>query len=394
MPSESEADLPQSGENRASYRVMIVAGEASGDLHGSYLVRAMKEINPSLSFYGIGGEKMREEGVRLLAESSDLAVMGLIEVFSRLKFILGVLNRSKKSFETERPDLIVLIDYPGFNLALAKAAKKKGIRVFYYISPKVWAWRKGRIKTIRRVVDRMALILPFEEDLYRQAGVRATFVGHPLLDEIAMTGTAGEIRDDLGLGAEKRTVALLPGSRESEIRQLLPEMVRAAKILANRFASSLQFVLPMAHTLPPELIKGIVEPSGMTVHLVAGRTYDVLSVSDAVIVASGTATLETALLVKPMVIVYKVSPLTFFLGKRVIRVKHVGLANIIAGRTVVPELIQQDFTAERVADEVTRILTDPDVRTRMIKDLSEIRKSLGEAGASRRAARLACDMLI
>lgn len=394
MPSESEADLPQSGENRASYRVMIVAGEASGDLHGSYLVRAMKEINPSLSFYGIGGEKMREEGVRLLAESSDLAVMGLIEVFSRLKFILGVLNRLKKSFETERPDLLILIDYPGFNLALAKAAKKKDIRVFYYISPKVWAWRKGRIKTIRRVVDRMALILPFEEDLYRQAGVRATFVGHPLLDEIAVTGTAGEIRDDLGLDAEKRTVALLPGSRESEVRQLLPEMVRAAKILTDRFASSIQFVLPVAHTLVPELIQGIVGPSGIPVRLVAGRTYETLSVSDAVIVASGTATLETALLVKPMVIVYKVSPLTFFLGKRVIRVKHVGLANIIAGRTVVPELIQQDFTAERVAHEVTRILTDPDVRVRMIKDLSEIRKSLGEAGASRRAARLACDMLI
>jgi len=393
MPPESDADLPQAGEARVSSRVMIVAGEASGDLHGSYLVRAMKEMDPSLSFYGIGGEKMEKEGVRLLANSSDLAVMGLIEVFSRLNFILGAMNKLKKSFETERPDLVILIDYPGFNLSLAKVAKKKGIKVFYYISPKVWAWRKGRIKTIRRVVDRMALILPFEEDLYRKAGVRATFVGHPLLDEIKITKTAEEIRRDLGLDADKRTVALLPGSRESEVRELLPEMVRAAKILTDRFASSIQFVLPVAHTLVPELIQGIVGPSGIPVRLVAGRTYETLSVSDAVIVASGTATLETALLVKPMVIVYKVSPLTFFLGKMVVRVKHIGLANIIAGRTVVPELIQKDFTAERVANEANRILTDPNVRDRMMKDLSELRQSLGEPGASRRAARLACDML-
>jgi len=391
MPPESADGSPRTG--RISHRVMIVAGEASGDLHGAYLVRAMKQRDPFLSFYGIGGEKMNREGVRLLANSSDLAVMGLIEVFSRLKLILGVMHQLKKSFETERPDLVILIDYPGFNLVLANAAKKKGIRVFYYISPKVWAWRKGRIKTIRRVVDRMALILPFEEDLYRKSGVRATFVGHPLLDEIEITKTAGEIRHDLELEADKKTVTLLPGSRESEVRELLPEMVRAAKILMDRFAFDIQFVLPVAHTLDPESVKGVVASAGIPVRLVSGKTYEALSVSDMVIVASGTATLETALLVKPMVIVYKVSPLTFFLGKRVIKIKHIGLVNIIAGRTVVPELIQEDFTAERVADEATRILTDQDVQNRMIKDLSEIRKSLGEPGASRRAAGLACDML-
>lgn len=393
MPPESGAGFPQTGETRGRYRIMIVAGEASGDLHGAYLVRAMKEMDPSLSFYGVGGEKMSREGVRLLADSSDLAVMGLVEVFSRLKFILGVMNKLKRSLETERPDLVVLIDYPGFNLSLAKAAKKKGVKVFYYISPKVWAWRKGRIKTIRRVVDRMALIFPFEEEIFRDAGVRATFVGHPLLDEIEIAGTADEIRCDLGLAEEKRTVALLPGSRESEVRALLPGMVGAAKILTARFGSGIQFVLPMAYTLSPEWIEGIAVSSGVPIRLVAGRTHEVLSAADAAIVASGTATLETALLVKPMVIVYKVSPLTFFLGKRVVRVKHIGLANIVAGRTVVPELIQQDFTAERVADEVTRILVDQNVRDTMIRELSEIRARLGNPGAARRAARLACDML-
>jgi lipid-A-disaccharide synthase len=391
MFPDTDTGFSQQRDSRA-LKVMIVAGEASGDLHGSFLVEAMKELMPSLSFYGIGGEKMQQAGVTLLANASDLAVMGLVEVISRLKFILGVMGALKRSLKTERPDLVILIDYPGFNLPLAKAAKKKGIKVFYYISPKVWAWRKGRIKTIKRVVDQMALILPFEEEIYRQARVRATFVGHPLLDEIALSKTAEEIRDDLGLEAGKTTVALLPGSREGEVRRLLPEMVRAAEILADRFPA-IQFILPVAHTLPTELIKGIIAKCGIPVRLFSGKTYEVLSISDVAIVASGTATLETALLVKPMVIVYKVSPLTYFLGKMIVRVKHMGLANLIAGKTVVPELMQKDFTPERVAHEVTVILEDRNIRDRMIKDLSDIRTRLGETGASRRAARLAWDML-
>jgi len=391
MYPDTEKAFPQQQDFRP-FKVMIVAGEASGDLHGSYLVRAMKEMAPSISFYGIGGEKMRQAGVTLLADAADLAVMGLVEVFSRLKFILGLMGKLKRRLETDRPDLLILIDYPGFNLSLAKAAKKKGIKVFYYISPKVWAWRKGRIKTIRRVVDQMALILPFEEELYRKAGVRATFVGHPLLDEIELTKTVGEIRNDLNLEAGKITVALLPGSREGEVRRLLPEMAQAAKILTHRFPA-IQFVLPVAHTLPPDLISGILAQSGISVRLVTGMTYEVLAISDAAIVASGTATLETALLVKPMVIVYKVSPLTYFLGKMVVRVKHMGLANLSAGRTIIPELMQKDFSAGRVADEIALILENHNIRDRMIKDLLEIRTSLGEPGASRRAARLACDML-
>ena len=374
------------------YKCMIVAGEASGDLHGSYLMRSMKEIVPSISFYGIGGEKMAQEGMQLLAHTSDLAVMGLVEVFSRLRLILGVMNKLTRSFDTALPDLLILIDYPGFNLSLAKAAKKKGIKIFYYISPKIWAWRKGRIKTIKAVVDRMALILPFEEQLYRDAGIAATFVGHPLLDEIDLKEKADELRNEFKLDQHRTNVALLPGSREKEVRSLLPEMLKAAEVLTERFPST-QFILPVAQTVKPEWVRRIINQYSVPVHLVNERAIDVLSLSDVVVVASGTAALETALLIKPMVIVYKVSPLTYLVGKRVVRVRHVGLPNIIAGRTIVPELIQNDFTAGRVAEEVTRILSDRQVRNNMIKDLSAIKESLGEAGASYRAACLACAML-
>lgn len=389
---DDETGFPLKGDSRV-FKVMIVAGEASGDLHGAYLVEAMKEMMPKVSFYGVGGEKMHQAGVELLANVSDLAVMGLIEVLGRLKFILGVMATLKRSLEMERPDLLILIDYPGFNLKLAKVARQRGVKVFYYISPKVWAWRKGRVKTIQRTVDHMALIFPFEQDIYRRAGVSATFVGHPLLDEIELKKTDDEIRNEFSLAADKTTVALLPGSREGEICRILPEMVDAAKILTDRFPA-IQFVLPVAHTLPQGLISRIFSQSDLAVRLVDGRTHDVLSVSDVAIVASGTASLETALLVKPMVIVYKVSPLTYFLGKMVVRIKHAGLPNIIAGRTIVPELIQKDFTPQRVADEITLILKDHNVRDKMIRDLMEVKNRLGEPGASQRAARLACSMLI
>ncbi|MBN1547681.1 MAG: lipid-A-disaccharide synthase [Syntrophaceae bacterium] len=387
MQSDQDREPPA-----RSFRCMIVAGEASGDLHGSYLMRSMKEMVPSIFFYGIGGEKMANEGMHLLARSSDLAVMGLVEVFFRIPVILSVMRRLKRSFDTEPPDLLILIDYPGFNLSLAKTAKIKGIKVFYYIGPKVWAWRKGRVRKIRAFVDQMALILPFEEELYRTAGVPATFVGHPLLDEITAHKTVSEIKAELKLNGHGITIALLPGSREGEVRNLLPGMLKAARILQNRF-SSIQFVLPIAQTVRPEWINGIMEQEAIPVCLVNGQTHEILSVSDVAVVASGTATLETALMGKPMVIVYKVSPLTYFLGKMVVKIKHAGLPNIIAGRAIVPELIQKDFTPERLAGEVSLILKDLQVRDRMIKDLLDIKNTLGEAGASQRAAQLACSML-
>jgi lipid-A-disaccharide synthase len=289
--------------DQENFKVMIVAGEASGDLHGAYLIKAMKEKQDHpLFFYGIGGDKMAKEGMQLMANAADMAVMGLTEVFLRLWFIRKILNRLKKSLEKDHPDLVILIDYPGFNLALAREARKRGVTVLYYISPKVWAWRSGRIKTIKKVVDHIALIFPFEEELYRMAGVKGTFVGHPLLDEIQIEQTQEEIKKEINIQKGEQTVALLPGSRKSEIQSLLPEMIKAAAILRDHFPD-MRFVLPVAHTLSVEAIQDSVAFSSVPIQVITGKTYEVLSVSDAVIVASGTATLETALFAKPMVIV-------------------------------------------------------------------------------------------
>lgn len=379
--------------DQRNFKIMIVAGEASGDLHGAYLIKAMKERrNPPLFFYGIGGAKMAGEGMRLVANAADMAVMGLTEVVSRLWFIRKIMNKLKESLKNERPDLVILIDYPGFNLALAREARKRGVAVFYYISPKVWAWRSGRINTIKKVVNHIALIFPFEEELYRKAGVKGTFVGHPLLDEMQVKQTPDEIKKELNLGDAEQIVALLPGSRKSEIQKLLPEMIKAATLLSVRFPG-MRFVLPVAHTLSVGMIQDSVAFSPVPLQVIEGKTYEILSVSDAVIVASGTATLETALLAKPMVIVYKTSPFTYFLGKRVVKMKHIGLPNIIARKTIVPELIQKDFSGERMAHEITQILTDQTLKDKMIRDLTAIKKSLGKPGASQRTAALAWRML-
>jgi lipid-A-disaccharide synthase len=379
--------------DRRNFNIMIVAGEASGDLHGAYLMRAMKERQDvPLSFYGIGGDKMAKEGMQLMADAADMAVMGLTEVISRLWFIRKIMKRLKRSLENERPDLVILIDYPGFNLALAKEAQKKGIAVLYYISPKVWAWRSGRIKTIKQVVNHIALIFPFEEELYRKAGVKGTFVGHPLLDEIQIRDTPEEIKKEMNLSGAEQIVALLPGSRKSEIQKLLPEMIKAAEILHAHFPG-MRFTLPVAHTLSVSAIQDSVASSAVPVQVVAGKTYEILSVADAVIVASGTAALETALFAKPMVIVYKTSSFTYFLGKRLVKTKHIGLPNILAQKTIVPELIQKDFSGERIAYEVTQILKNQIVRDKMIQELTAIKKSLGEPGAARRTAALAWQML-
>jgi lipid-A-disaccharide synthase len=372
--------------------VLIVAGEASGDLHGASLVHEMKALDPSLVFCGVGGKKLEAEGVRLVAHSSEMAVVGLTEVFSRLRHIVGVFFRLRKMLRQEKPHLLILIDYPDFNLPLASAAKRAGVKVFYYISPQVWAWRKNRIHRIRRIVDRMAVILPFEKAVYADMGFAVDFVGHPLLDSVKRTCTREEATAAFGLRDTWPTVALLPGSREKEVTSLLPEMLGAAEILARDFEKA-QFVLPLADTVDPGLVEKIISRHPVPVTVIPGRMYDAVGISDVAMVASGTATLETALLEIPMVIAYRISPLTAAVGKRFIRVDHIGLANIIAGRTVVPELVQDDATASRMAVEVKAILSDRERYESIRKDLSGLRKKLGDPGASRRAAELALGLM-
>lgn len=352
----------------------------------------MHRIDPDLRFYGIGGRKMREAGVELIADAADMAVVGLTEVVGKLGMILGVMRRMKLALKKLKPALLILIDYPDFNLRLGKAAKKNGVRVFYYISPQIWAWRKGRIHKIREIVDKMAVILPFEEQVYRQVSMDVSFVGHPLLDVVKTKYTRQEALSKFDLQDGITTVGLLPGSRKGEVSKLLPVMLKAARILMQS-RQPVQFILPLADALDRGFVEEMIRQESVPVRVVPNEIYDVIGVSDIVVVASGTATLETALLGTPMVIIYKVSPLSYYVGTKVINVTHIGLANLIAGKTIVPELIQDDANPNRIAAEVIGILAD-ELRMQSIKEeLNQIREKLGSPGASEKAARLACDML-
>lgn len=374
-------------------KVMIMTGEASGDLHGANLAREIIKQDPSIVLYGVGSKQMRSAGVRMLADASEISVVGITAVLTHIRAIYGVYAKLKRFLNEERPDLLVLIDFPDFNIMLGKAARKLGIPVLYYISPQVWAWRKGRIKTIANLVKAMLVVFPFEVPLYEKAGVDVRFVGHPLTDVARSDLDPVQAKTSLGLAPGNRTVALLPGSRRSEVVHLLPDMLKAAAILHAR-SQDVQFILPIAPTLDAEFVRSFVDQGGVAVRMVEGRVYDALRASDAAIVASGTATLETGLMAVPMAIVYRVSALNYFILTRLAPdVKDVGLVNIVAGRRVVPELIQKDSTPAKMADAIAALLDDPVHAQRVRGDLIDIRKRLGEAGASARAATVVRELL-
>jgi lipid-A-disaccharide synthase len=373
-------------------KILIIAGEASGDLHGSNLVKAMKEQDPSLVFFGVGSRNMRDAGVSLLADASEISVVGATEVLTHIGAIYRVYAKLKRFLREERPALLILIDFPDFNILTGKAAKKLGVPILYYISPQVWAWRKGRVKTLAKLVTAIMVVFPFEEALYRDAGADVRFVGHPLADVVASRFTRDEARSLLGLVKDRRTVALLPGSRRKEIEYLLPDMLGAAKLLQVRFPD-IQFVLPVAPTLDRGLVAGYVDRSGVPVSIVDGQVYDVLQASDAAMVTSGTATLETGLMGVPMVIVYRASRLTYWIGSLLVNVKNFGLVNIVAGRTIVPELVQDDVTPARIAEEIDNVLADPRKHRQVTDELVRVRTLLGAGGASNRAALVARELL-
>ena len=373
-------------------RILIAAGEASGDLHASYLVKAMLTLESSLQFYGMGGEKLREVGVRIIFDISRLSVMGITEVIHHLGHLYRVFKWLEKSLKNDRPDLIILIDYPDFNLRLAKAAKRYNVPVLYYISPQVWAWRTRRIKKIGKLVDKMIVVFPFEFSLYEREGIEVSFLGHPLLDIVKVNKSKEENIKRFGLDDQKVTIGLLPGSRLSEVKRILPPMIGAAQQLSKRF-KNLQFILPIAPGLKKEEIVKLTKNATVAITVVDDSIYEVIDVSYLVVVASGTATLETALLSTPMVILYKMSPLTYLVGRKLVKVKYIGMANIIAGRKVVPELIQDEASAERITYEVTRMLEDTSYHQGICEELSCIKRKLGEPGASNRAAKIALEML-
>lgn len=372
--------------------MVLVAGEASADLHGSHLVKAMKGMNPHMVFWGIGGERMEQAGVRILVPSSDMAVVGLTEVFSRLRTIAKARAKLKSILKHNRPNLLILIDYPDFNIHMAGIAKRFNVPVLYYISPQVWAWRTGRVKKISHRVDRMAVILPFEEEFYRKRGMKVDFVGHPLLDALPEQVDKERVKKKLGLSQAYPVMGLLPGSRKEEIKNLLPLMIRAAEILKRRY-DHIRFFLPLAPTLKREFVQSILQGASVEIKIFQGDIYEILSTCDIALVASGTATLETAIMEIPMIIAYKVSPISYWAARRVVKVPHIGLVNLVAGERIVPELVQDEVTPERLVHEAVTLLDSVNLRENMIQKLKGIKISLGTRWASKTTAKIALEMM-
>ncbi len=373
--------------------VLIVAGEASADLHGSNLVRAIKKLDPTIRFYGIGGKQMEEAGVKILIPASDMAVVGLTEVFSKLPKIAKAHRKLKSLLKNSPPDLLIPIDYPGFNIHLAGLAKRYEVPVLYYISPQVWAWRTGRVKKIAKRVDRMAVILPFEERFYKERGLNVEYVGHPLLDSIPHHLDKDEITRKMGLKNAYPVLGLLPGSRKEEIGNHLPVMIKAVEILSSHYPH-LRSLLLLAPTIPIELIQSFLKQSSAEIGISQSSIHDTLPACDLALVASGTATVETAILGVPMVLIYRASALTYWVGKRVIKVPFLGLVNLVAEEQVIPELIQHDLTPDRLAHEALKILEGGQKRENMIEKLGMVRERLGRGGASERTAQLAIEMML
>jgi lipid-A-disaccharide synthase len=375
----------------APRRVLLVVGEASGDLHGAHLVRAMREKDPALEISAVAGEGLKREGVNVVFDVARIAGMGFSELAGNLTNLWRAYSLLKRILREERPGLLILIDFPDFNMRLARVAKDLNVPVLYYITPQVWAWRKRRIAKIARSVDRVAVVFPFEAPLYERAGVRADFVGHPLLDVAHVTRSREETLRRLGLDPSRRTITLLPGSRRREVEFHLTPMLEAAAILGREMP--LQFVLVRASTVDRALLQASLSRAGAGVSLSDGDTYNVVHASDLVWTASGTATLETALMLKPMIIVYRLARLTYALARLLVRVNFIGMPNIIAGEKVVPELIQGEMAAERIVAESKTILNDARLRERMIAKLTEVRDKLGSPGAAERVADIALAMM-
>jgi lipid-A-disaccharide synthase len=350
----------------------------------------MRRKDPSIIFYGIGGPELKDKGVSILVDASDLAVVGITEVLNKVSSIHKAISLVKKTLRTRRPDLLILIDFPDFNLHLAAYAKKLNIPVLYYICPQVWAWRAGRVKKLSRLIDHLAVILPFEKNLFKKYNIPVTFVGHPLLDNDIFK------QDDLLEKAREGTpvIGLLPGSRDTEIARHLPVMLQAAQILHQRL-KNIEFIISLAPSIERGYVENIItnQTNGAVFKIGTNGLSEIFMKSQLVIAASGTVTLESAIFGVPMVIIYKVSPLSYRLGRALIRVEHVGLVNLVAGKRIVPELLQDEASPVRIADTAHSMLNDAAGRKKLRHELQGIKKSLGGPGASDRVADIALDML-
>jgi lipid-A-disaccharide synthase len=373
-------------------QIMLIAGEASGDMHAADFLAALRERVPDIEVYGIGGARLRAAGMTTIADAGDTGTVGLTEGAGTLRTLVRAYRLLRERLRRQPPDLCVLVDFPEFNLFLARSVKRAGVPVLYYIAPQVWAWRQGRVKKIARRVDRLAVVFPFEPKLYTAHFPGVEFVGHPLLDRVQATRDAAATRTLYGLDPDRPLVALLPGSRATEIQYLLPAMLDAVGRLAVN--GTRQFALALAPTVDRAAIEAMIATQPVPIRLVEADTYNLVAAADVAVVTSGTATLECALLECPMVIVYRTSALTAFLARRLVRgVRHIGMPNIVAERQIVPELIQGDASGTRIAEATVALLTDPTRVATMRRDLREIRHRLGRGGAAGRAADMAVQLL-
>jgi lipid-A-disaccharide synthase len=364
---------------------MIIAGETSGDLHGGMLVRELRKLDPGLEVYGIGGENMQAAGMDLLYHVREFSVMGFAEVLGHLPFIQSAFRRLETELDQRRPDLLVLIDYPGFNLRLAKAAKDRDLSVVYYISPQVWAWGGHRVRRIRKLVDRMLCILPFEEEFYRSRGVPARYVGNPLLDMARPAFSREAFARKHGLSPSQPLVGLLPGSRRQEVEKILPVLLGACKMLKEQ-QPSLQFVLGLAPDIGEDGITAHARRYGIRPAIAQGESYDLMAHSDLVLAASGTATLECGIIGTPLIVVYKTSWLSYLLGRMLVKVPFIGLVNLVCGKQVAPEFIQQEARPGAIFLMSQMLLAPGRPREAVRAELARIPGLLGQPGAARRAA--------
>jgi lipid-A-disaccharide synthase len=366
-------------------KIMIIAGEPSGDLHGGRLVDELKRLRPDLEIYGIGGDRMQEAGMDLVFHVRDFSFMGFAEVLGHLPFIRQAMRRLERLLAERRPEAVVLIDYPGFNLRFGAKAKRAGIKVVYFISPQVWAWGRGRVRRIRRMVDRMLCILPFEEDFYRKRRVPAVYVGNPLVDLAKPNLTKDAFRRQLGLSASQPLVGLLPGSRSQEVEKILPPMLGACRLLSEK-QPSVQFAVNLAPGFPPEPVAAMIKSTGLNVAMSAGQSYELMAHSDLVLAASGTATLECGIIGTPLIIIYKTSWISYLLGRMLVKVPYIGLVNLVAGKKVAPEFIQHEARPGAIFLMAQMLLAEGRPRQAVKEELSKIPGLLGEPGAARRAA--------
>jgi lipid-A-disaccharide synthase len=373
---------------KPSPHIMILAGEVSGDAHAAEFVEEIKQIRSDVRLTGMGTILMKKAGVDVFFDSASIAVVGIVEVLRHWGNIKKAMNLVKAALEDTKPDLLILVDYPEFNLKMARYAKSLGIKVLFYISPQVWAWRPKRIQKIGRSIDHMAVLFKFEQALYEEANIPVSFVGHPLVDKVTANIDSDQARLSLDLDQDDTVVGLFPGSRKSEIHRLLPLMLETAKLMRER-NPKVKFILPVASTLDYDLIQQQCDESGVNIKLTRDNIYDLIVCCNSIVSCSGTVTLEIALLNAPMCLVYKMSWLSYQILSRLITIPHIGLANIVANKLIVKELLQDNATPQKIATELFRLIEDQSYRSQVVSDLSKVRANLGPGGGAQKLAKLA-----